>query len=522
MVVLGTTIHEFAGNSPFLPGETRGWPDQVPSANADIRRRAMTIFGSRVTGTLNMLTNLDDDMRIERLEDLDRRHLIHPWTDLGAVRAQKPLIIDRAQGVHVYDIDGKRMIDGMGGMWCVNVGYGRDEIADAMAAQAKRMCYYSPFTKNSTEPAIEFAHRIAKYTPGDLNRVFFTTGGSTAVDSAIRFIHFYFNFLGEKNRRHIISRADAYHGSTYLTATISGKPGDKPNMRFATDIVHHLPSPNPYRRPAGMSLEAFGEQCVADLENKILELGPETVACFVAEPLLASGGVIVPPPGYQRRTWEVCRKYGVLYLSDEVVTGFGRLGHVFASEPVFDIVPDIITSAKGLTSGYVPLGAFIVSDSLYTRLLDKAGQGQMFANGFTYSSHPVACAAGLAALDILEREDICGHVREWGPYFRDQLGTLADLDLVGDVRGSHFMMCVECVADKKEKTPCPSEWSVAKRVFERCRERGLMIRPLGNWIVLSPPLTISKAEIDESVAALRGAIRDVQDDLTREGLWRAA
>jgi adenosylmethionine-8-amino-7-oxononanoate aminotransferase len=210
----------------------------------------------------------------------------------------------------------------------------------------------------------------------------------------------------------------------------------------------------------------------------------------------------------------------VLYVSDEVVTGFGRLGHVFASEPVFEIVPDIITSAKGLTSGYVPLGAFIVSDALYNRLLDAAGQGQMFANGFTYSAHPVACAAGLAALDILEREDICGHVREWGPYFRDQLGTLGDLDLVGDVRGSHFMVCVECVADKKAKTPCPSEWSVAKRVFERCRERGLMIRPLGNWIVLSPPLTISKAEIDESVAALRGAIRDVQDDLAREGLWR--
>ena len=467
-----------------------------------------------------MITNLDDEMRIERLEDLDRRHLIHPWTDLGAVRAQKPLIIDRAEGVHVYDIEGKRMIDGMGGMWCVNVGYGRHEIADAMAEQAKRMCYYSPFTKNSTEPAIEFAHRIAKYTPGDLNRVFFTTGGSTAVDSAIRFIHFYFNFLGQKDRRHIISRENAYHGSTYLTATISGKPGDKPNMRFATDIVHHLPSPNPYRRPAGMSLEAFGDRCVADLENKILELGPDTVACFVAEPLLASGGVIVPPPGYQRRTWEVCRKYGVLYVSDEVVTGFGRLGHVFASEPVFDIVPDIITSAKGLTSGYVPLGAFIVSDALYNRLLDAAGEGQMFANGFTYSAHPVACAAGLAALDILEREDICRHVREWGPYFRDQLGTLGDLDLVGDVRGSHFMVCVECVADKKNKTQCPGEWSVAKRVFERCRERGLMIRPLGNWIVLSPPLTLSKAEIDESTAALRGAIRDVQDDLTREGLWR--
>ncbi len=467
-----------------------------------------------------MLTNLTDSMQRERLEDLDRRHLIHPWVDLGAVRAQKPLIIDHAEGVYVYDAEGQKMIDGMGGMWCVNVGYGRDEIAEAMARQAKRMCYYSPFSKNSTEPAIEFAQRIAKYAPGDLNRVFFTTGGSTAVDSAVRFIHFYFSLIGQPERRHVISREQAYHGSTFLTATLSGKPADKPHMRFATDIVHHLPAPNPYRRSKGMSLEEFGDRCVADLENKILELGAENVACFIAEPLLASGGVIVPPPGYQRRTWEVCRKYGVLYISDEVVTGFGRLGHVFASEPVFHIVPDVITSAKGLTSGYVPLGAFLVSDGLYNTMLEKAGEGQMFANGFTYSAHPVACAAGLAALDILEREDICGHVRQWGPYFHAELEKLADLPLVGDVRGSHFMVCVECVSDREAKTPCPGDWNVAKRVFERCRERGLMIRPMGNLIVLSPPLTITKAEIDDAVAAMRGAILSVQDDLAREGLWR--
>ncbi|HWA51189.1 MAG TPA: aminotransferase [Dongiaceae bacterium] len=467
-----------------------------------------------------MLTNLNDAMQRERLEDLDKRHLIHPWVDLGAVRAQKPLIIDHADGVYVYDGEGQKMIDGMGGMWCVNVGYGRDEIADAIAAQAKRMCYYSPFTKNSTEPAIEFAHRIAKYAPGDLNRVFFTTGGSTAVDSAVRFIHFYFSFIGQKNRRFVISREQAYHGSTFLTATLSGKPADKPHMRFADDLVHHLPAPNPYRRPAGMSIEAFADRCVADLEKKILELGAENVAAFIAEPLLASGGVIVPPPGYQRRTWEICRKYGVLYISDEVVTGFGRLGHVFASQPVFDIVPDVITAAKGLTSGYVPLGAFLVSDALYQKMLDVAGEGQMFANGFTYSSHPVACAAGLAALDILEREDICGHVREWGPYFHEELKKLSDLELVGDVRGSHFMVCVECVSDRQAKTPCPGDWNVAKRVFERCRERGLMIRPMGNLIVLSPPLTITKAQIDAAVAAMRGAIKDVQDDLAREGLWR--
>jgi adenosylmethionine-8-amino-7-oxononanoate aminotransferase len=187
-----------------------------------------------------------------------------------------------------------------------------------------------------------------------------------------------------------------------------------------------------------MSMEEFGDLCVRQLEERIEELGPENVACFVAEPLLASGGVIVPPPGYQRRTMEVCREHGVLYLSDEVVTGFGRLGHVFASEALFDIQPDIVTTAKGLTSGYVPLGAFLVSDRLYRQVLERTGKGQFFANGFTYSGHPVACAAGLAVIDIIERENVLEHVRRWGPYFRDAMDSLLDLDLVGDVRGSHF------------------------------------------------------------------------------------
>jgi adenosylmethionine-8-amino-7-oxononanoate aminotransferase len=195
-------------------------------------------------------------------------------------------------------------------------------------------------------------------------------------------------------------------------------------MDLETGFIHHLSAPNPYRRPDGMSMEAFCDAKVKELEDKILALGPDNVACFIAEPLLASGGVIVPPPGYQRRTWEVCRKYDVLYISDEVVTGFGRLGHIFASKEVFEIEPDIITCAKGLTSGYIPLGAMIVSDRLYSTLTDKAGRGQTFANGYTYSAHPVSCAAGMANLDIFEREDICGHVRKTGPYFRDRLGEL--------------------------------------------------------------------------------------------------
>ena len=465
-------------------------------------------------------TNLAYDT--EALWQQDRDHIIHPWIDLGTAKTREPLIVAAAEGVHIYDSRGHRMIDGIGGMWCVNIGYGREEMAQAIAEQVRKIPYFSPFGLISTPPAIEFGAKLAEYTPGDLKHVFFATGGSTAVDSALRFVQFYNNFIGRPEKKHIITRDWAYHGSTYLSASVSGKPGDRGNLDFVTDTVHHLPSPNPYRRPEGMSEAEFLDAKVADLENKILELGPDKVACFIAEPLLASGGVIVPPKGYHRRTWEVCKKYDVLYISDEVVTGFGRLGEIFASEPVFDIVPDIITSAKGLTSGYVPLGAFFVSDRLYAALTGPEGKGKYFTNGFTYSAHPVACAAGLKNLEIIERENILDHVRKTGPYFQERMKTLLDLPLVGDVRGSHMMVAVECVANKKTKEAPPADWDVAFRIINNALPRGLLVRPLSNTVVLSPPLTISRKQIDEVVDILGKAIKAVSDELVREGLWKPA
>ncbi|WP_119458879.1 aminotransferase [Rhodospirillaceae bacterium SYSU D60014] len=454
------------------------------------------------------------------LWEKDRDHIIHPWIDLGTARTREPLIVAEAEGAYVTNSEGHRMLDGMGGMWCVNVGYGREEMAQAIADQARRMCYFSPFGMISTPPSIEFGAKLAEYAPGDLRHVFFTTGGSTAVDSAIRFVQFYFNFVGQPEKKHIITREHAYHGSTYLTASVSGKPGDRGNLNFVTDIVHHLPAPNPYRRPDGMSEAEFCDAKVADLESKILELGPENVACFIAEPILASGGVIVPPEGYHRRTLEVCRKYDVLYISDEVVTGFGRLGQVFASEPVFDLVPDIITCAKGLTSGYVPLGAVMISDRLYGRLTGPEAEGKMFANGFTYSAHPVACAAGLKSLEIIEKEDLCGHVREIGPYFVERLRSLLDLPIVGDVRGSHLMVCIEYVTDKKTKEPMPAEWDIGQRIINETMPRGLLVRPMGHLVVMSPPLIITRVQIDELVETLRASTLAVMDRLVKEGLWR--
>jgi len=454
------------------------------------------------------------------LAERDRAHIIHPFIDLGTAKTQELLIAAQSEGAYYYDTDGRRMIDGMGGMWCVNIGHGREEMAEAIADQVRRLAYFSPFGMMSTPPAVDFGERVTAYAPGDLKHIFFTTGGSTAVDSALRFVQFYFNFTGRPKKKHIITREYAYHGSTYLTASVSGKPADRGFLDFITDFVHHLPAPNTYRRPEGMSEAEFCDQCVGDLERKIKELGPENVACFIAEPLLASGGVIVPPRGYQKRTLEICRKYDVLYISDEVVTGFGRLGEIFASEKVFDVVPDIITTAKGLTSGYIPLGAFLVSAKLYDRITGAGATGKFFSNGYTYSSHPVGCAAGLKNLEIMEREDICGHVRKIGPYFQERFRELASDPIVGDVRGSHLMLCVEFVKDKKTKEPMPVEWQFAKRIHAETTARGLLARPMGHLVVLSPPLIISKAQIDEARAALEGAIRAVTDGLVRDGLWR--
>ena len=455
----------------------------------------------------------------EDLWNKDREHVVHPWQALENQHVEGSLIVAESENIYIYDSDGEKFIDGPGGMWCVNIGYGRDEMADAIADQVRRMPYYSPFGALGTPPAAELGAKLAELAPGDLDKVFFTTGGSTAVDSAIRFVQFYFNMTGKPEKKHIISREDAYHGSTYLAASLCGKPADKGRFDFITDTIHHLPSPNPYRRADGQSVEDFCDEKVADLENKIVELGPDKVGCFIAEPILASGGVVVPPPGYHARTLEVCRKYGVIYISDEVVTGFGRLGHFFASEDVFDIVPDIITCAKGLTSGYLPLGAMIISRRLYDDVAGENSGGEYFSNGFTYSAHPVSCAAALKNIEIIEREEICAHVREVGPYMQQRLEELYELPLVGNVRGSHLMGCIECVADRDTKASFGAGVDVGKRVDQHCQARGLILRPLGGLCVFSPPLTIDREQIDRMVDIMAESVEATMADLRSEGLW---
>ena len=453
-------------------------------------------------------------------QDLD--HYIHPWTDFSTFKEEGSLIMAESEGAYVIDSEGNRYIDGIGGLWCVNIGYANEEMAQAIAEQVRRITYYSTFGHLTTPPAAELAAKLAELTPGKLNHVFYGTGGSMSNDTAIRIIHFYFNRLGKKNKKKIISRTDGYHGSTYLAMTLTGIEFDHQGFDLAPDLVHHIPAPNPYRRPDGMSLEEFCDEKVADLENKILELGPENVACFIAEPVMGAGGVIVPPPGYHRRTREVCDRYEVLYISDEVVTGFGRLGHFFASESVFDFVPDIITCAKGISSGYVPLSATLLSESMYDVISVPQAEGAMFTHGFTYSGHPISCAAGLKNIEIMERDDICGHVRDVGPYLEEQLASLLEHPIVGDVRGSHFMMCIENVADKETKALLPAEVAIGDRIAAHCQSRGVIVRPIAHLNVLSPPLILTRQQIDTMVEVLHDSIRATQDDLIREGIWRSA
>ncbi|MGO1118316.1 aminotransferase [Rhodovibrionaceae bacterium A322] len=453
----------------------------------------------------------------DHLELAARRHLIQPWEAMGSLGQDVRTFIGQAQGIYVKDREGRPLIDGPAGMWCVQVGHGRPEIGEAMAKQCMDLAYNSPWNSTSSPVAL-LAERLAQHTPGDLNHIFFTCGGSTAVDSALRFVQFFNNVLGRPEKKLILARNKGYHGSTYLSASCSGKDRDKNFFDFTTELVTHLSCPDPFRRPEGMSVEAFCDSLIEEMEAKILELGPEKVAVFIAEPILASGGVIVPPKGYHRRTWELCQKYDILYISDEVVTAFGRLGHWFASEEVFGITPDIITFAKGLTSGYVPMGGMALSDKMLKRL---DGQAATYSNGYTYSGHPVSCVAAQANMDLFEQDNLLAHVRDISPYFQAKLKELEELPIVGEVRGEGLMACVECVTDSGDMDALTMDYEVGNRIDHHCQEMGLMVRPIINMCVMSPPLVITREEIDQMVAILKRGIEATMADLEAEGLWSA-
>ena len=441
--------------------------------------------------------------------------ILHPYEDVLDRGTYHRKLIVRSNNIYLYDENEKEYIDGPGGMWCNNIGHGNKEIGEAVKKQLEKIEYCSPFSE-STEISAELASVLADLSPGDLNTVFFTTDGSTANDTALRFVMFYNNILGRPNKKHIITRDKAYHGSTYLTGSITGKDREKNNFDFEKNFIHHISSPLPYRRKKNQSIKEFCNDLVNEFENKILELKPENVAAFIAEPIMASGGCVVPPDGYFKKMWEICKKYDVLFIADEVVTGFGRLGHFFASEKIFGVVPDIITCAKGITSGYMPLGAALFSDKL---LNDIKKESNLFFHGYTYSGHPACCAAALKNIEIIKRDKILEHVRDIEPYFHQQLKNLYELPIVGDVRGKGIMAGIECVIDKDSKKALTLDKAIASRIDEESIKLGLIIRPIYHICVLSPALIISKKQIDNLIDKLSLAITNATKQLKEEGLW---
>ncbi|MAM81591.1 MAG: aspartate aminotransferase family protein [Gammaproteobacteria bacterium] len=450
----------------------------------------------------------------------DKAHFLHPWQEFDKFDKTGALPIAEATGAYIYDSDGNQLLDAIGGMWCTNIGLGRDEMAEAIAEQVRQMAYANPMVDMTNIPGSQLAKKLAELAPGDLNHVFFSCGGSTAIDSALRLVHFYQNSRGMPEKKHILARQEAYHGSTFAAMSISGKQADHiPEFDYLTDTIHHLSCPYYYRAPDGLSETEFTDSLVKEFEEKIIALGGgDKVAAFFAEPIMGSGGVIVPPEGYLKRMWEVCQANDILFVADEVVTAFGRLGHWFASESVFDIKPDIITTAKGLTSGYQPLGATIFSDRIW-QVISEPGNGRYFAHGFTYTGHPVACRAALKNIEIMERERILEHVRDVGPYFLKQLKKLEQLPIVGEVRGDHFMVCIENVANKDTKTLFDEQIDIGQRITDECARRGVLVRPIGHLNVLSPSLILNAEEIDRIVVTLGDSISAVMADLKTENLW---
>ena len=450
----------------------------------------------------------------------DKAHFLHPWQEFDKFDKTGALPIAEATGAYIYDSDGNQLLDAIGGMWCTNIGLGRDEMAEAIAEQVRQMAYANPMVDMTNIPGSQLAKKLAELAPGDLNHVFFSCGGSTAIDSALRLVHFYQNSRGMPEKKHILARQEAYHGSTFAAMSISGKQADHiPEFDYLTDTIHHLSCPYYYRAPDGLSETQFTDSLVKEFEEKIIALGGgDKVAAFFAEPIMGSGGVIVPPEGYLKRMWEVCQANDILFVADEVVTAFGRLGHWFASESVFDIKPDIITTAKGLTSGYQPLGATIFSDRIW-QVISEPGNGRYFAHGFTYTGHPVACRAALKNIEIMERERILEHVRDVGPYFLKQLKKLEQLSIVGEVRGDHFMVCIENVANKDTKTLFDEQIDIGQRITDECARRGVLVRPIGHLNVLSPSLILNAEEIDRIVVTLGDSISAVMADLKTENLW---
>jgi putrescine aminotransferase len=444
------------------------------------------------------------------LQTLDAEHHLHPFTDHKQLHARKSRIITRADGVYIYDADGNRILDGMSGLWCVNAGYGRESLVQAAADQMRELPYYNNFFQCAHPPSIELAAALTEVSQPHLNRVFFAGSGSESNDTIVRMVRRYWDLMGQPERHTIISRKNAYHGSTVAAASLGGmKPMHEQSGLPIPGIVH-VEQPYWFGSDRSLSPDEFGLQAARSIEDKINELGADRVAAFIGEPVQGAGGVIIPPDSYWPEVQRICDKHGILLISDEVITGFGRMGTWFGAD-YYGTRPDFMPFAKGVTSGYLPLGGVYVSDRVADVLIDRGGE---FFHGYTYSGHPAACAVALENLRIIREENLVERVRDdIGPYLKQGWQTLADHPLVGEVRMVGLLGALELVKSKDPIERFDEEQGVGTICRDILVENGLVMRAVGDTIVAAPPLVLTHAEADELIDKARRCL-----DLTLEAI----
>lgn len=444
------------------------------------------------------------------IQSLDAAHHWHPFTDTKALNAEGSRVIVRAEGSRLWDSNGNEILDGMAGLWCVNVGYGRRELADAAARQMMALPYYNTFFKTTTVPATELAGKLAELTPEGLDYAFFANSGSEANDTIVRMVRQFWQLRGKTNKKTIISREYAYHGSTMIATSLGGMTAMHNQVDMPLPGFSHIRPPYYLRDGGNMTEDAFGIAAAQALEERIQELGADTIAAFIAEPIQGAGGVIIPPESYWPEIQRICREHDILLVADEVICGFGRTGNWWGCE-TFGIEADLMPIAKGLTSGYVPMGGVFISDRVAGPVMAHAGE---FVHGYTYSGHPLACAAGMVNLRILQEEDLPGRVgREIGPYLKSRWEALADHPLVGEARMTGLVGAMELVRDKSTMERFPSETSAGMHCRDLSVSHGLVMRAVGDTMIISPPLIITEAECDTLVQTARQALDALAEKL---------
>jgi len=446
----------------------------------------------------------------------DSAHFLHPFTDFQSLARKGSRIITRAENIYLWDNDGHKLLDAMSGLWCVNVGYGQQALVDAATRQMKELPFYNAFFQTSTPPAIELAELLSEVTPPQFKHVFFSGSGSEGNDTVVRMVRRYWDILGQPGRDVIISRHNAYHGSTMAGASLGGMGGMHAQGGLPIPGISHIQQPYwwDHGRPLGLTREQFGVTAARWLEERILAIGPDKVAAFIGEPVQGAGGVIIPPSTYWPEIQRICDKYGVLLVTDEVICGFGRTGRWWGCETM-GVRPDLRTFAKGVTSGYVPLGGVMVGDRVARVLVEQGGE---FNHGYTYSGHPVACAVAVANIRLIRELKLVEHVHEnVGPYLAEQFSKLADHPLVGDAETCGLMGAILLVKDKTLGTAFPDEVEIGMVCRGHCFGNGLIMRAVGNRMIIAPPLVITRAQIDEMMALIHRCLDLTLADAQRQG-----